>query len=142
MADKVAASSGGVAIETGIFDGAVVAVEEGVEAVGAAREPVPAIAAIEAQVLGRLKLEPDFRCLDIFKLNVIILLPRPPGSKKTFKAVVHLVLGITIAGSVTVKGAQARLPAMLEGIPRLKGIAMRFMALSGVSAELVDQVSV
>jgi hypothetical protein len=64
VANEVAASTRHIAIKPGVTPRAGVAVEQVIKAVRAARKPIPAVAAIDTQVLDGLKLELDLWSLD------------------------------------------------------------------------------
>ena len=96
VADEVAASPGRITIEARIFYCAVVAIKEIVKAVGAACEPVPAIAAVYTQILCRLKFQLDFRGFDILEYDVIVRRPAEE-TKEAFETVINVVIRIAIA---------------------------------------------
>src|SRR5690242_6230288 len=142
VSNEIAASTRRVTIEPRIPDSAVVPVEKVVEPVGATREPVPAIAAIYPQVLGRLEFQLDLRGLDVLEHNVVIRRPGTRETEEALEAVIDVVIGVPVAGCVTIKSAETRLPAMGEGVSRFKRITMGFVTLPGILSKLIDQIEV
>jgi hypothetical protein len=142
VADKITALARHVPVKTRIRPRTCVAIEKVIKAVRAARQPIPAVTAIDTQVFAWLKLQLYFGRLDILENDVVVGRPGPSKTKEAFKAVVHVVIGIAVPRSVAIEGADTRFPAVFEGIARLKRIAMGFVSIRTISSNLIDQVEV